>query len=80
MSKKANRKRKRRALKVKKYFRNIVDFFSSTKAIIKDISWPSKKETMLYSIAVLIISVIITAYLVSLDTIFNYLRMIVLFK
>ena len=50
------------------------------KNVIKNIKWPSKKEVVLYSIAVALISVIITAYLVSLDTIFNDIRLIILFK
>ncbi len=49
-------------------------------AIFKEISWPSKKDLLVYSIAVLIISVIITAYLVGLDNLFNFIRLNLIFK
>lgn len=59
---------------------SIINALAFVKDIIKDITWPSRKEILLYSVAVTIISVIITAYLVSLDTIFNNIRLITLFR
>ncbi len=46
----------------------------------REITWPSKKTLLVSLVAVILISVIISAYLIGLDTIFIYLRNLILFK
>jgi len=48
--------------------------------LIKEIQWPDKKTVIKYSVAVIVISVIITGYLVGLDTLFGTIRNITLLR
>ncbi len=79
---KKNRKIKNRTKKVKNFIKtfNIFAYFRTLVNVAKAITWPTKKELLLYSVAVLIISVIITAYLLGLDYIFNIIKLNYLFK
>ncbi len=46
----------------------------------RNIEWPDKKTLIKSLFAVLSVSAIITAYLVGLDTLFIYLRNLILFR
>ena len=56
------------------------EFLEAVISAYKNITWPNKKLLIKSSLAVLVISVIISAYLIGLDTIFLYLRNLILFK
>lgn len=47
---------------------NIVDYLRSAQAELKKVSWPSKKDTIRYSVLVIAISVIVAVFFAVLDT------------
>jgi len=49
----------------------IKDYLISTKSEMKEVKWPSKKQTMLFTILVIIISVVTAYFLGVFDTIFT---------
>lgn len=53
--------------------KRITNFLSEVKTEIKKVSWPSKKETIRYTLIVIGASLVVAIYLGSLDGIFNYL-------
>lgn len=55
----------------KNIFINIISFFKEVKVEMKKVNWPTKKETMGDTIAVVIISLIVAFFLGGLDLIFS---------
>ena len=69
-------KKRKRATKQNK----IVIFLKELIATYRKIEWPDKKTLLKNLIAVVLISAIITGYLIGIDTLFFYLRNIILFR
>ena len=58
----------------------ITQFLREAKAELLKVNWPTKKQTIIYTIAVIGVSIAVAAFLGSLDYFFNYLLKIVLIK
>jgi preprotein translocase subunit SecE len=54
------------------FFKKIFQFLSETKSELKKVKWPTKRETLQYTLIVIIISLVVAVYLGSLDYIFSY--------
>ena len=57
-------------MKSKNIFTNIISFFGEVKTEMKKVSWPTKKETIKNTTAVLGISFIVAVFLGGLDFVF----------
>jgi preprotein translocase subunit SecE len=51
----------------------ILKFFKESKSELKKVKWPTFKETLQYTLIVIIISLVVAAYLGGLDYIFSLL-------
>ncbi len=51
----------------------ITNFLQQTKAELKKVTWPTKDQTVKLTIVVILISLVVSLYLGSLDYIFNKL-------
>jgi preprotein translocase subunit SecE len=51
----------------------ILNFFKESKSELKKVKWPTFKETLQYTLIVIIISLVVAAYLGGLDYIFSLL-------
>lgn len=49
----------------------ITEYFNETKTELKHVIWPSKSQTLYYTIIVVVLSIIIAYYLGVLDFIFS---------
>ncbi|MDQ5889599.1 MAG: preprotein translocase subunit SecE [Patescibacteria group bacterium] len=49
---------------------SLLNYLQSTKAELKHINWPTQKEAILYTIAVVVVALGVGAYLGALDFIF----------
>jgi len=58
-------------MKSKNIFTNIISFFGEVKAEMKKVNWPTKKETMKNTTAVLGISFVVAIFLGGLDFVFT---------
>jgi preprotein translocase subunit SecE len=58
----------------------IAQFLREAKAELLKVNWPTKKQTIIYTIAVIGVSIVVAAFLGSLDYFFNYLLKVVLIK
>ena len=47
------------------------DYFIETKEEMKHVSWPTKNQTMMFTVLVIVISVVIAAYLGLFDYLFS---------
>lgn len=47
------------------------DYFREVKAEMKHVSWPSRQTTIMYTIVVVLVSVVVAIYLGLLDFIFR---------
>jgi preprotein translocase subunit SecE len=50
---------------------NIFDYIRDTKGEMKHVSWPTKKQTITYTILIVVVSVAVAAYLGLFDEIFS---------
>jgi preprotein translocase subunit SecE len=48
----------------------LINFFKDATGELKHISWPSKKQTIVYTVLVIVISVVVSLYLGLFDFIF----------
>jgi preprotein translocase subunit SecE len=55
------------------FFKKIFDFLKGSKAELKKVKWPSLKETLQYTLVVIIISLVVAIYLGGLDYIFSFI-------
>ncbi len=55
------------------FFKKILNFLKETKTELKKVKWPTFKETLHYTLVVIIISLVVAAYLGSLDYIFSFI-------
>lgn len=49
----------------------IINYIKETQAELKHVSWPTKKQTMIYTILVIVISVALALYLGFFDALFS---------
>ena len=52
------------------FFRNLADYLKSTKLEVKNVNWPTKNETLRFTLLVVGVSAAVAAYLGFLDFIF----------
>lgn len=50
---------------------SLKQYISDTKSEMKHVNWPTKKQTVVYTILVIAISVVVSLYIAGLDTIFT---------
>ena len=62
---------KRTQKKPRKHMSKITEYFKDTKAELKHVIWPSRKQTLFYTLIVIILSVVISYYLGIFDFIFS---------
>jgi preprotein translocase subunit SecE len=55
------------------FFKKILSFLKESKAELKRVKWPTLKETLQYTLVVIIISLVIAIYLGGLDYIFSFI-------
>jgi preprotein translocase subunit SecE len=48
----------------------IKQYINETMAEMKHVTWPTRRQTIIYSILVIVVSVVVSAYLGLLDSIF----------
>ena len=58
-------------MKINTFTQKIVIFFQEVKMEIKKVNWPTKKETIRYTLIVIGISIAVAIYLGGLDFIFT---------
>ncbi len=51
----------------------IIDYIKETKGEMKHVSWPTRKQTVAYTLAVIAISIVVSLYLGLFDFIFKIL-------
>ncbi len=61
-------------------FKQIVQFIKESKEELKKVNWPTKKQTINYSVAVIVISIAVALFLGALDYIFSGLLKMIVFK
>ena len=67
-------------MKINKIFQKFFTFLKEVKKEIKKINWPTKQETMRYTVIVIGVSVGVAVFLGGLDFIFNSLITRFIFK
>lgn len=53
--------------------RKIIDFIKEARVELTKVNWPTKKQTLNYTILVVIISLLVAAFLGGLDFLFGYI-------
>lgn len=56
-----------------KFFTNITNFLKEVKTEIKKVNWPTKKETLRYTLIVIGVSIIVAIFLGGIDFLFTAL-------
>ena len=51
----------------------VIQFFLEAKAEMLKVNWPTRKQTMNYTLLVVAVSVVVAAFLGGLDWIFSYI-------
>ena len=51
----------------------LIDYLKETRAELKHVAWPSRKQAIVYTAVVIAISLLTAAYLGAFDYIFTYL-------
>jgi len=59
-------------MRINKIFRRLLTFLKEVKREIKKINWPTKQETIRYTVIVIGISIGVAIYLGGFDFIFNF--------
>ena len=55
----------------KKFMSKLSQYFADTREEMKHVSWPTRKQTLIFMILVIVISVVVSAYLGLFDWIFS---------
>jgi preprotein translocase subunit SecE len=55
------------------FLQKALNFLRESKTELKKVKWPTLKETLQYTLVVIIISLVVAAYLGGLDYIFSFL-------
>lgn len=56
-----------------KLFSIVTTFFMDVKVELKKVTWPSREETVVYTVAVILFSIAMIVFLGGLDFLFTYL-------
>jgi len=56
----------------------LIEYLKETRAELKHVAWPSRKQAIVYTVVVIIISLITAAYLGAFDYIFTSLLKLVI--
>ena len=59
--------------KIQGLFKKIVPFFKDVQMEVKKVNWPTRKETLKYTVIVIAVSAVTAAFLGGLDFIFSVL-------
>lgn len=51
----------------------ITNYFKETQAELKHVTWPTRKQAILYTVVVIVISLVTAAYLGAFDYLFTFL-------
>ncbi len=51
---------------------SIINYIKETQAEFKHVNWPTKKQTIAYTIAVIVISVVVAYFLGAFDQLFQF--------
>jgi preprotein translocase subunit SecE len=54
------------------FLKKALNFLRESKAELKKVKWPTLRETLQYTLVVIIISLIVAAYLGGLDYVFSF--------
>lgn len=54
-------------------FDRLVNFVKEAKIELKKVSWPTRQQTVRYTLAVILMSLAVAAFLGGLDAVFTYL-------
>lgn len=54
-------------------FERILTFLKEARIELKKVSWPTRAQTIRYTVAVLVMSLVVAAFLGGLDFLFTYL-------
>ncbi len=57
---------------------NLTQYFKETRAELKHVSWPTRKQAILYTLVVIVISLVTAAYLGFFDYVFSSLLKLVI--
>jgi preprotein translocase subunit SecE len=55
------------------FLQKVINFLKESKTELKKVKWPTLKETLQYTLVVIIISLVVAVYLGSLDYIFSFI-------
>lgn len=58
--------------KLQKIPNSIISYLKESKAEMKTVSWPTKKETLHYTLVVIVISLVVAALLGGFDYLFQF--------
>jgi len=61
-------------MKIKDSFKRLIDFLKEVRLEMKKVNWPEKKETLTYTLIVIVVSSIVAFFLGGLDFLFTILR------
>lgn len=56
---------------------SLITYFKETRAELKHVTWPTKKQAIMYTIVVIVISLLTAAYLGFFDYVFSALLKII---
>lgn len=59
--------------KIQGLFKKIIPFFKDVQLEVKKVNWPTRKETLKYTVIVIVVSAVVAAFLGGLDFIFSVL-------
>lgn len=54
-------------------FQNLITFLTEARVELKKVTWPTRRETVRYTLAVILLSVVVAVFLGALDVGFTYL-------
>jgi len=60
-------------LNIMSVFSSIIEYFKASKTELNQVNWPNRKETIKYTILIIAISLAVSAFLGSLDYLFQNL-------
>jgi len=60
-------------MRINELSKKIITFFKEVKTEIKKVNWPTKKETLRYTLIVILVSIVTAIFLGGLDFVFTTL-------
>ncbi|KPJ71553.1 hypothetical protein AMJ50_01535 [Parcubacteria bacterium DG_74_3] len=59
------------AFQIRKFFNKIINFFKEVRLEMKKVNWPTRKETIRYTLIVIAVLTIVALFLGTIDFIFT---------